>query len=374
MTRHNTKIIHISSVHRTFDNRIFFRECKSLYDAGYEVYLITPYEKTAIVDGVKIIGINKPKNRFYRMIFTSGSAIKAALKIRPAIYHIHDPELLPWGFLLSVIGKKVIFDMHENLAASICNKNYLPIYLRKFLSKSFYFIEKLLIRKLNIIYAEKSYYEGNRHNNPPVVILNMPKINETIHVKEPKKKIFTAGYIGGVIEERGSLVTLKALEIIKDRGLTVGFECVGPCDTKHMKEIHAYRMEAHLNYIKYYGFIKATDGFRIMSCCHVGLALLEPIPNYLNSYPSKLFEYMTLGLPVILSDFPLYRTIVKDENCALLVNPTDPHAIADAIQFLMDNPEKAKYMGENGRRLVMKRYNWDNEFKKLLSFYRLVLS
>lgn len=370
----NKRIVHISSVHTTFDNRIFFKECKSLYDAGYEVYLITPYEKTTIVDGIKIFGIRKPNNRFFRMFFTTGKAIKIAMKIRPAIYHIHDPELLPWGIILSIIGKKVIFDMHENLSDSIYNKNYLSKYLRLSLSKIFYYAEKLLIRKINVIYAENSYCHNNRHSKPFSVILNMPKVKEITRINESKKNTFTVGYMGRVSNVRGSIVTLKALKIIKDNGLSVGYECVGYGETKHMAEIHGYIKEAELNNIRYHGFLKALDGFRIIARCHVGLILLEPIPNYLNSFPTKLFEYMALGLPVILSDIPFYRSIVKDENCALLVNPTDPHAIANAIQFLKDNTEKTKLMGKNGRRLVMKRYNWDNEFKKLIDYYSLIIT
>ena len=374
MSAFNKKVAHISSVHTTYDNRIFFKECVSLSKYGYEAYLITPYERASIVSGVNIIGIRKPKHRFYRMTITTVQATRLALKLKPAIYHFHDAELLPWAFILSVIGKITVFDMHENLPASVLNKKYLPVRLREYLAKLLYFIEKFLTIKINIIYAEKSYCENYNHRKTTAVVLNMPKIDEIVHIKKTKASIFTLGYIGRIAEVRGSLVTLKALKRVKDCGIPVGFECVGLCEPAHMVEIKTYIKKTMLDNIRFHGYLKAMDGFCIMAQCHVGMALLAPVTNYLTSFPTKLFEYMALGIPVITSDFPLYREIFQNEECGFLVNPDKPDEVADAIQFLINNPEKSRCMGEKGRKLVMKRYNWNTEFKKLLEFYSWILN
>lgn len=78
---------------------------------------------------------------------------------------------------------------------------------------------------------------------------------------------------------------------------------------------------------------------------------------------------MSAGLPVIASDFPLWRTIVDGVQCGLLVDPQDPNDIAHAMQWILENPEKAKQMGKNGKRAVEETYNWEKESKKLISMY-----
>ena len=101
--------------------------------------------------------------------------------------------------------------------------------------------------------------------------------------------------------------------------------------------------------------------------------LLHPKPNYVESQPVKLYEYMTAGLPVIASDFPYWRRIVDEAGCGLLVDPKDPEAIADAIEWLWRNPEEAEEMGKRGREAVFARYNWRAEVPKLLGLYEEIL-
>lgn len=79
---------------------------------------------------------------------------------------------------------------------------------------------------------------------------------------------------------------------------------------------------------------------------------------------------MSAGIPVIASDFPLWKEIVEGSGCGLLVNPLDPEAIAEAIKWLLENPEKAETMGKRGRKAIEECYNWDKESVKLISFYR----
>jgi glycosyltransferase involved in cell wall biosynthesis len=119
-----------------------------------------------------------------------------------------------------------------------------------------------------------------------------------------------------------------------------------------------------------YGHVTRQGVRDILSRSIAGLVTLHPTINYLDALPVKMFEYMGAGIPVIASDFPLWRTIVADSNCGLLVNPLNPQEIADAIDFLITHPQEARKMGSNGRRAVLERYNWTFESKKLLAFYK----
>jgi len=118
------------------------------------------------------------------------------------------------------------------------------------------------------------------------------------------------------------------------------------------------------------GFVSRKDVAKLMGDSRMGLVLFHPAPNHIAAQPNKLFEYMSAGIPVIASDFPLWRQIVESSNCGLLVDPLNPQSIADAICWLIEHPKEAEEMGRCGREAVEREYNWGHEEAKLLSFYR----
>jgi len=99
-----------------------------------------------------------------------------------------------------------------------------------------------------------------------------------------------------------------------------------------------------------------------------------PLDSYVNAQPTKMFEYMSAGLPVIASNFPVYRKIVESADCGLLVDPLNPAAIADAMLWIMRNPSRAAEMGRNGQRAVADKYNWEHEAESLIATYEELLS
>ena len=126
--------------------------------------------------------------------------------------------------------------------------------------------------------------------------------------------------------------------------------------------------------IDFHGWADRKQVAGILGSVRAGLAVLHPTPKYLDAWPTKMFEYMSVGLPVIVSDFPLWRGIVEDAGCGLLVDPLDPQAIADAMQWILDHPDEAEAMGRRGREAVEKHYNWETEAEKLIALYKKLLS
>jgi len=366
-------VVHLTGVHRPFDTRIFHKECKTLAQAGYEVILVAPLDREVVVGGVRVRPLSKTNTRLARMTLTAYRVYRAALEEDADIYHVHDPELLLCAQLLRMRGKRVIYDMHESPPKQILTKPWIPRLLRGAVARVYRLCEPALMRGLPVVFAEYSYHSDYEWVRRYVVVLNMPIPDRLLGMREPKHDAHTIGYIGGVAPARGSTITLEALRILKRRGREVHFECVGPASETHKTQLERLVNAYGLDGIRFRGYMLPDNGWRLISCCHIGVALLKPTPNYVESYPTKMFEYMAMGLPVIVSDFPLYREVVEGARCGLCVDPVEPQDVADAIEWLLDHPEEAWAMGRRGREAVRTQYNWDIEAEKLLRFYAEVL-
>jgi len=349
--------------------------CKTLVAIGYDVTLIAPHDKSEVVDGIKILHLSKSQNRFKRMTKDVWVSYRKALKLNADIYHLHDPELLPIGLLLKIHGKKVIYDMHENVPKQIQDKYWIKPRYRNLLAKIFLMLERIFLYNIPVIFAENSYRDDYLWIRKCTTVLNMPLIDQlsVFKMDKPMDREVTIGYVGTVTAERGSLITIQALKILKDLNIKIQFECVGPIDKPHEMQLWKLCEEYDLNSVRLYGQKPVREAWSIIALCHIGLSILLPIPNSMKSYPTKIFEYMALAIPVITSNFPLYRSVVEKEQCGICVNPLDAKEVANAISWLLDNPYEATVMGENGRKAVLEKYNWEAESKKLIKFYEEIL-
>ncbi len=368
------KIIHLTSVHQPYDNRILFKECTTLVNNGYDVVLIAPYDHDEIINGVQLRSVPRLEGRLLRVLITTSRILRKALKENGDIYHIHDPELLPILQLLKFRGKHVIFDMHENMPMALLGKPWIPICLRPMVKFVFSLIERLSLWKCPVIFAENSYRKHYQWVEVSETILNTPIAEELLkHVVVKKYDHFTVGYLGRVAQQRGSVITLEVLSKLKQRGCKVHFVCIGPVSREHELEVTAIVDSYNLQGVRFHGWQKPNAGWDTLARCHVGLAVLQGKPNYVESYPTKMFEYMGLGLPVIASNFPLYKDIIEKNECGICVNPSDVDEIANAIQWLEQHPEKAEELGEQGLRAINEQFNWNIEASKLINFYESVI-
>ena len=310
------KVIHLTSVHPPFDTRIFHKECRSLAQTGYEVVLVAATDRGAFKDGVRLRKIRPAAGRMERMTRVAWNVIHAGIAEQGDVYHFHDSELLPWAqYLRWRTGKNVVYDMHENVRGAILTKPWIPQPLRIPFSLFFQLIERLLLSGLHIIYAEHSYAIAYPWVKHATTVLNLPDTIQLSKIHKEKFPDFTVGYIGGVSTIRGSEIILEALCQLHRAKHSTGFACVGPATPTHQALLEDKVVEWSLPGITFYGQLPQEKGWRIMARCHSGLAILKKVPNYVGSYPTKMFEYMALGLPVIVSDFPIYREIVEKRQC-----------------------------------------------------------
>ncbi|MBN2395981.1 MAG: glycosyltransferase family 4 protein [Candidatus Atribacteria bacterium] len=364
----------LTSVHPPFDVRIFHKQARSLYRHGYQVVLIAPHSKQEVIDGIKIIPLPIPKNRYQRMTKTVLGLFKLALKENADVYHFHDPELIPIGLLLKACTRaRVLYDVHEDYPKAIMEKHWLYPWTRRYIALLFKWVEKFSsvffdgIISATPFIAKKFIYSKNIF-----VVRNLPIIDE-LSKEEPLpwlKRSNSVAYIGKISFLRGIKEMIEAIELASEKTevrLILAGDFTPESLRKEIKLLSGWRL------VEYKGYLSLQEVGELVGHVKAGLVLIHPEPRYLVSYPTKLFEYMSCGIPVIASDFQIWRELVESIGCGLLVNPLDTKGIADAIEYLIKNPKIAEEMGARGKEAVFTRYNWNSEEKKLFSLYQDIL-
>lgn len=365
-------ICHMTSVHPATDVRIFKKECQSLAKAGYNVSLIAPEEKSENKEGVRIVGIHPSKRGpLFRMIVDPWKVLQVSLKEDAHVYHFHDPELLGAGLLLKLLAKKaVIYDVHEDYSLSIQTKSWLPRWARKPLSWIIKYFENFSAKYFNCILSATPEIAKrfNSINKNSIIVQNFPLLDEFsqkgVSWQERHNAVI---YIGVIHTFRGIKEMINALEIAQKK-IDAKLILAGSFYPKSLKkEIQSHSGWKH---VEYKGFVPHKELASLLAQVKAGLVLIHPVTRYRTSYPTKLFEYMAGGIPVIASDFVLWREILEGTGCGLLVDPLDPQAIADSIVYLLEHPKEAAEMGRRGKKAVEEMYNWSKEEGKLLQLYK----
>jgi glycosyltransferase involved in cell wall biosynthesis len=366
------KVCILTSVHPALDTRIFHKQAKSLVTAGYDVTLVARHDKDEVVDGVRIVALPEPKSRLRRLLGT-WRVFRLASKQKAAIYHFHDPELLPAGVLLKLFTRgKVIYDVHENVRWSIVTKSWLPKMVRKPLSLTYRLIERLSLPFIDeIIIAEDSYIKNYAKRRNILALRNYPVLSYVAEPSAVKKARPTIIYVGGIAEARGVLELVEATGLLKAKYENVLLTLIGPIYPSGLEEkigglLKQFKLQKNVRLV---ARVDHRQIYKKLLGCHVGIAILHPEPNYLESLPTKLFEYMAAGLPVVASRFPLWKKVIEGSNCGLTVDPLNPREVARAVEYLIGHPDKARHMGENGKKAVLEKYNWEKESQKLLALY-----
>lgn len=366
------KVCHVTSVHPAKDVRIFHKECKSLAKV-YDVYLIAPNVLDEDIDGIHIVGTELPQSRIKRL-FSLKKVYDKALKIDAEIYHFHDPELMRMGLRLRRHGKKVVFDSHEDVPQQIYTKEYLPAWAKKPLSKLYAFFEKKLLSKYDALVSVTPFIvERLSLINPnTVMITNYPSIEDCNRDEYFEHDFSTrkyVGFAGGVSQRYMHENVIASLEYTNSRYLLAG--PVYPSYFELLQKMKTW------DKVEYKGIISRRDVYKLYKDCFAGIVLLDYSPNVGYHQGTlgvlKMFEYMIAGIPVIATDFLLWKEIIEGNQCGVCIDPHDIHAIADAINFYHNNPKIACEQGKRGRIAVLEKYNWSNQEQVLFDLYKRIM-
>lgn len=372
------KVCHLTSAHPVNDIRIFQKECISLKNAGYDVYLIVNGEGNIIEECVNIIGTTKIKTRFFRMLLSPVLILFKALKINAKIYHFHDPELIFVGFILKLFGKKVIFDIHENVALSIKDKTWIPRILNKPIEQIYRLSEKFFTLFFDVLILAENSYKKYYSKKKSHVILNYPLVFEQINIEENKKFSTPIRFVysGLISEMRGIFQILKIFLLLHKKGYDIYLDIIGKVVSKKLEcSINNFISKNELeNRVTLHGYIPVKQVYKILENDHIGFSLLKPIDNYKTSLPTKIFEYMLNGLPVITSNFELYDYYIKEKDTGICVDYFNVNEAALQIETLIKDQKLMSIKSKNGKFAVLNEFNWTSQEKKLIKIYNDILN
>lgn len=366
MTQGNRRVVLLANAgHKPLDTRIFHKEALSLQRAGWEVVLIIPHSESFEKEGIQVIAVPLPKKGWEQLVKCPWNILKQALRQpRNSIFHLQDSELLLAGIMLKILGRKVIYDAHEDTPLQISYQHWIPWLLKKPYAWFYYILEKFAGWWFDAVIVAEPVIAKYFPQKKVVLIRNFP-IAASFHLEnnysDRKNSLI---YVGLLSKPRGVVEMMEAHRLAAMK-VPLDFVLGGKFAPASLeKELLLKYKVQYLDWLPYHEMISALYDSKI------GIIVPHPIERYKTNYPVKLFEYMAAGLPVIAARDTESAGFVKEGEAGLLVDPLNIEEIAQAIVALVQDPVGSESMGRRGRQLIFEKYNWEKESEKLIKLYQ----
>jgi len=369
---------HLSTVHSAVDTRILYKEARSLANAGCEVTVVARLNGTrGYLEGVHVLGLPTKKSRLQRFSLLP-RALQLALQTRSDIYHLHDPELLLIAPALWLLARRpIVYDVHEYYPEAIPAKEYIPRLLRRPAAFAYVVLERLVTPVLAgfIQPTPAQMALCSWTQKPKALVANYAWAD---HYPEPdwsRPRPHVAVHTGSLTRSRAIGEMIRAMPQVVERFPDARLVLLGqPQSESYEQELMALAKRSRVRKtVQFAGWVPFPQVRDTLYSASVGLSLLLPVADMKRCYPTKLFEYMAAGLPIVSDSLPHCRAIVEDAKCGLVVDAANPAAVAKAISYLFEHPEEAVEMGRRGRRAFLEKYAWEGEARKLVALYKRLL-
>lgn len=369
------RILHVSTAHPPNDPRLAYRVIPSLA-THYSLFALLPKSSTGYANGVRYRSLPFFRRVITRLFISHPIVFWHTLWLRPSLLHIYDPELLPLARLIQLLtGIPVIYEVHENLYKKLREKASNQGAL---VTHFFRWFDTMARRHFYLIFTEHGYlHTYTSLAKPSVVIYNYPDLPFLEPFRRPYAPNETEPeffYIGWISLERAFDTLVATFALLKTSYPHFRVHLFGERTLSDNDLMKLPGFESIRENLIFYGYTDHQRALPYAARATAGLALLKPVGDYPESYTTKMFEYMALGLPVVTSDFPLYRDIIERHQCGYCVSPTNPVQVANALVSLVERPDESAIMGQRGRHSVETLYNWRSEAQKLLAYYTLVIN
>ncbi|MBH1942047.1 glycosyltransferase [Mobilitalea sibirica] len=365
------KVCHVTSAHNRYDVRIFEKQCVSLAQNGFNISLLVNDDlQDEIKKGVKIISSKfRPRNRIDRFINSRNKLYKKAIELDADIYHLHDPDLLLLGSKLLKLNKKVIFDSHEDVPETIMEKHWIPSVYRRLIKFIYCKYEKVSLKQYTALVSVTPHIVERltKINPKTIMITNYPIVNENEVINKNTENYIC--FTGGISEQWNHEIVLDAITHIDN----IRYIIAGSGSETYINKLKSHPA---WNKVDYLGLLPFSEVKKIFTRSLAGIALNWSLQagNIGTLGNTKLFEYMEAKLPVICTNYKLWREIINKNNCGIVVNPNNSNEVKEAINYIIKNTKESEDMGNNGRDAVLNEFNWKTQEKILIKMYLEILS
>lgn len=360
----------LSSVRKATEHRMLYKEGKSLLQAGYEVTVVASHPRDEVLSGVAIRALPEFNSRLARMARKPWSIYREALRQRADVYHFHDPELIPVGLLLKLSGKRVLYDVREDVPADLRDKHYIPRWARPLVAATADLAEKVAGQLLDGIVAVTPHISGRFPARKTVVVQNFPLLDEQIPPGRPyREREPLAAYVGSITPVRGVAELVDAMGLLPE-DVPARLAIAG--DFSPASLLQTVSAKPGWARVEYLGWQQRAGILRVLQRARIGIISFLPAANHTDCQPIKLFEYMLAGLPIVAFHLPRMAEIIQQAGCGLVVEPGNAREMAAAIQWLLQHPQEAENMGARGYQAILETYNWNTQADLLVQLYRSI--
>ena len=366
----------ISGYHRT-DARIFYRQCLSLKNHGFDVHILTNDGRPdEVIDGIPVVSCtNAPAGRKKELLMASHLFFDRAIAIDADVYQLHSPELLPLGLKLKRRGKAVVYDAHEDMPNHILEKEWLPPWSRRLVSKAFSVYMNRVLRHFEEVISPHSHVVNSLQERlgKGILIANFPLVKQRPDFSADeylaRQSLFC--YSGTVYSYSNQSTIAAALTDLPD----ARYQIAGYIDDEQREMLRSSAAGSRINCLDRLSQVELA---KFYDRSIAGIVVYDYKLNLgyrLGSYgTNKIFEYMEAGLPIICTDYDLWKDIVDRYECGICVKPGDIPGLRRAMSTIMEDRKAAFQMGINGRRAVEKEFNWSSEEAKYCKMFSDILN
>jgi glycosyltransferase involved in cell wall biosynthesis len=356
------RVVVCTIVHHPADARIYHRQIRALLEAGHQVIYIAPaeagYLESSFLNSsaertgpqLQIIAVPRAVGRRRLAALRAARRELARHTVGADLLLVHDPELL-----LALPPRRnrppTIWDVHEDTAAALSTKAWLPRPLRPPAAAAVHAAERLAERRLHLILAEQGYVE--RFSRPHPVVPNTTYVPETAPPPDPPGAAQRVIYVGWLSPDRGVAEMIELGALLRPHGITV--ELIGQADARARALIEPAQAQGLLEWP---GFVPNDQAMRKVDGALAGLSLLQDEPNFRHSMPTKVVEYMARGVPVVTTPLPAAADLVTRYECGFVVPFGDPRAAADQVLTLAADASLRVKMGSRGHEAALTGMGW----------------
>jgi len=359
-------VCHVSSAHRWTDNRVHLREAATT--ARHHRTLLVAVDDDTVVEGSGVDVVLLPRRpRAVRMLWSAPHALLVALRSGARVLHLHDPELV-WAVpLLRALGRRTVYDAHEDLPDQVAVKTWIPAPVRRAATLASHAVVRLAGTSDQVV-AATAITARRFPAHKTTVVHNFPRLRpEEESARPAPERPARAVYLGVVSEHRGSRVIAEAAcHPEHPEGWTI--DVVG--NVVPTTEASVFDEAVSRGTVALHGLVSPEAARDLLLGARVGIVVLLPTPAYRRALATKMFEYMAAGMPVVASDFELWREVLAGHDCATFVDPSRPEELARALRRYADDPELLRRHGEAARRAAVEVFTWAAEEPQLLEVYR----